>query len=73
MAFRAVATLDSLRVIGVVIAVVVIDPRQGGTNQLAIGEILLVRMLLDGDGIHCFLHSGATPHALAQTDLVIGP
>jgi hypothetical protein len=29
--------------------------------------------VLDGSRIHCFLHSGATPHALAQTLLLEGP
>jgi hypothetical protein len=50
-----------------VVAMIVIQTRQGRTDQLAIGEILLVARLLSRSRNHSFFHSGAAPaHAIAQ-------
>src|ERR1700692_4172883 len=77
VAIVSVPALRPLHVVGVVIGIViviVIDARQSRTDQLAVGEILLVTRLLGRSRSHGFFHSGATPaHALAQTALFEGP
>src|SRR5208283_1762586 len=73
--FRALVPLPALChlhmagiMVGVVIAVIMVHARQRGTDQLAVGKIVLFVRRLDWGRIHCLFHSGATPaHPLAQT------